>query len=381
MFSKRRPPLTILFSLIPALLFLLLIIRPPPPAAATPALAATNPHTIAFKFPNLYPQALAWDPSAQHFLAGSLRSRTIAAISDAGVVETLISDPSLPPNASIAALALDSIRRRLLAVVLTAAPLRPFAALAAYDLRSPRPRLFLAHLADADSAPRPHPSGVAVDFDGNAYVSNSAGNFIWKVSADGEASVFSRSAAFAAHPVDPEAPYPHCGLNGLAYVSKGYLLVVQSNTGKLFKVRLEDGSAMTVPLTEDLRQAHGIAIRRDGVAVVVSPVAATAWFLKSDDSWGQGVVFDKTALDGPRFPTSVAVGEEGRVYVIYGHVEEGIMGNAYREWFGIEEIRAAKESEDEAVWIFVLIGLGLAYFMFWRFQMGQLGRNMNKKTA
>ncbi|KHN36423.1 hypothetical protein glysoja_036970 [Glycine soja] len=59
---------------------------------------ASNHHVINFRSPNLFPEGLAWDPTAQHFLVGSLRHRTISAVSDAGVVETLISDPSLPEN-------------------------------------------------------------------------------------------------------------------------------------------------------------------------------------------------------------------------------------------------------------------------------------------
>ncbi|KAL5073941.1 hypothetical protein RYX36_012925, partial [Vicia faba] len=40
--------------------------------------------------------SLAWDPTKQHFLVGSLRHRTISSISDTGIIETLISDTSLP---------------------------------------------------------------------------------------------------------------------------------------------------------------------------------------------------------------------------------------------------------------------------------------------
>jgi hypothetical protein len=32
------------------------------------------------------------------------------------------------------------------------------------------------------------------------------------------------------------------------------------------------------------------------------------------------------------------------------------------------------------VWVYVLIGLGLAYFLFWGFQMRQLVTNLDKKT-
>lgn len=340
---------------------------------------ARQPHTINFRSPNLYPEGLAWDPSAQHFLVGSLRQGIIAAVSDAGVVETLISDPSLPENVTVSGLAVDSLKKRLLAVIHAREPLPPFSALAAYDLRS-RQRLFLSLLdpADDDGATRPIAKDVAVDYKGNAYVTNSAGNYIWKVNDKGEAAIFSKAPQYTAHPVDGDTPYSSIGLTGIAYISKGYLLVVQSSTGKVFKVDEVDGRAKLVLLNEDLKDANDIAIRSDGVVFVVSPVNKL-WCLKSQDSWAEGVVYDKIDIDLERFPTSVAVGERGRAYVLYGHVNEGTMEDTERENFSIQEMRSQKEGKDENIWIFILVGIGLAYFLFWRFQMRQLVTNMDKK--
>lgn len=154
--------------------------------------------------------------------------------------------------------------------------------------------------------------------------------------------------------------------------------MVQSNTGKMFKVDDEDGTARLVLLNEDLTLADGIAIRSDGVVLVVSQ--NKLWFLKSQDSWGEGVVFDKIDLDSEGFPTSVVVGAEDRVYVLNGHVLEGMMGNVERERFSIVEVRSEKESGEEKIWVYLLIGFGFAYFLFWRFQMRQLVSNLDKKT-
>lgn len=338
---------------------------------------ASPPHTVNFRSSNLYPEGLAWDPSDQHFLVGSLHQRIVAAVSDAGVVETLISDPSLPENVTFSGLALDSLNKRLLVAIHAREPLSPFNALAAYDLRS-RQRLFLSVLDADDDDVRPIANDVAVDYKGNAYVTNSAGNYIWKVNSKGEAWIFSKTPQYTAHPVDRGIPYSSVGLNGIAYVSKGYLLVVQSSTGKMFKVSEVDGKARLVLLNEDLKGADDIAIRSDGVVFVVSPVNKM-WALKSQDSWSEGVVYDEIDIDSKRFPTSVAVGERDRVYVLYGHVDEGTMENPGRESFSIQEIRSQKEGEDENLWVFFLIGLGLAYFLFWRFQMRQLVAKMDRK--
>ncbi|KAJ4709771.1 Six-bladed beta-propeller, TolB-like protein [Melia azedarach] len=319
----------------------------------------------------------------QHFVVGSLRHRSIHSVSDAAVLETLVSDQTLPENATFLGLTIDSTNNRLLAVVQSFPPLLPFNALAAYDLRT-RSRVFLAVLDDDSgtviTTTRHGANDVAVDFQGNAYVTNSIGNFIWKVDKDGEATVFSRSPVFTAYPlaVDPDAPFSECGLNGVAYVSKGYLLVVQSNTGKMYKVNADDGSARRVLLNEDLIWADDIAIRSDGVVLVVS--THTLWFIKSHDSWAEGVVFDKIALDEKKFATSVVIGGGNRAYVLYGHVMEGIMGNSGREEFSIVETKSKEESNEENVWIFVLIGLGLAYFLFWRFQMNKLVKNLDRKN-
>ncbi|KAL8112247.1 hypothetical protein AgCh_019807 [Apium graveolens] len=332
-------------------------------------------HVINFRSPNLYPESFAWDPSSQHFIIGSLRRPTLQSVSDAAVVDTLISDTSLPPNSAFLGLAVDTYFRRI--VVAVHSPSSP--AVAAYNLRT-GDRIFLTLLPDSNAtSTTAGANDVAVDFSGNAYVTNSASNLIYKVNKDGEYSVLSRSPIFSQSAVDPNTPYSSCGLNGVVYISKGYLLVVQSNTGKMFKVNVDDGSARTVLLNKPLNGADGMAVRRDGVVVVASK--EKAYFIKSDSSWSEGAVFDETTLDADRFASAVTIGGDHRVYVLYGHIGEGIMGNTEREEFGIVEIESEKESKEDSVWIFVLIGLGLAYFMFWRFQMRQLVTNMNKKNA
>ncbi|KAF9618417.1 hypothetical protein IFM89_001140 [Coptis chinensis] len=360
------------------LIFLLIVVV----MSLIPTIASKS-HIITFRSPNLFPEGLTWDPhpSAQHFLVGSLRERSIHSINHAGEVQTIISDPNLPPNVTILGLAVDSINRRLLAVIHAIEPLPPFNALASYDLSS-RKRLFLAKLSDD----REVANDVTIDFSGTAYVTNSAGNFIWKVSFEGEASIFSKSPAFTSYPVPQDLPhsdllpYRSCGLNGIAYLSKGYLLVVQTNTGKMFKVDAEDGRARRVLLTKDLVGADGISVRSDGTVVVVSPYMA--WLLKSQDSWGEAVVYDEIALNTERFPTSVVTKHnDHRAYVLYGNVNVGILGRGEKEVFAIEELESSKDTEDEMIWVFVLIGLGLAYFMYWRFQMSRLVKNMSKKLS
>ncbi|KAI3453115.1 hypothetical protein Pfo_009778 [Paulownia fortunei] len=332
-------------------------------------------HVINFRWPNLYPESFTWDPKSDHFVVGSLRQRQLISVSDAGVVSALLSDDSIPSNSSFLGISLDPRLHRLLVVVHR--PFPPYSALASYDLPTFR-RLFLTPLDDLLPSASVA-NDVAVDYSGNAYVTDSANDVIFKVTEQGEATILSRSQAFKSHAVDRTVPYHNCGLNGVVYNAKGYLLVTQSNTGKLFKVSVDDGMARRVILNKDITAADGIALRSDGVVLVVSK--HKLHFIKSDDSWSEGVVFDETALEEERHASAVSVGAEDRAYVLYGHVDEGMMGNAEREEFSIVEVESEEEGKEENVWIFVLIGLGLAYFLFWRFQMRQLVQNMNKKAA
>lgn len=153
--------------------------------------------------------------------------------------------------------------------------------------------------------------------------------------------------------------------------------MVQSNTGKLYKVDPDEGRARTVKLNKDLTAGDGMSLRRDGVVTVVSQ--QKLYYLKSTDGWEEGMVFDETTLDAEGQASAVAIGESNRVYVLYGRVNEGMNVNTERDSFTIVQVESDLDKPEDFGWMFGLIGLGVLYFIIWKFQMSKLFQDLNKK--
>lgn len=183
---------------------------------------------------------------------------------------------------------------------------------------------------------------------------------------EGIVSDFSRSAIYGDE-----------GLVGVAHVRKGFLLVVQRKMGAIFKVDEENGAAKEV-IGRNWRtptpEMQGVAVMADGTAVVASGVGVR--MVQSRDGWAEAAVTGEVkAEEGKKFK-GVTVREGKRAYVLVtpAKEEEGD-GLGSR----IEEVEW--EEEGDLLWLMVPVGFGLAYFLYWRFQMKQLISNMNKKRA
>lgn len=340
------------------------------------SIEARTLHTINIKYPQLFPEGFDWDKENQHFIVGSLQFGTLHTVSDAGVADDFITDKDYAGKASVLGITVDSKRSRVLAVIHR--PSDPngelgFNALAGYDLKSGKRVLFVELDQNAVA------NDVAVDPYGNAFVTNSAGNFIWKITLDGHVSVFAKDPIFTSQDIIVEDDLVRfCGLNGIVYNKRGALLVTQSNSGKLFEVDLHDGSVRLVQTSKTLPWADGITVRRDGVALVVSH--HTAWFLKTRDNWGEATIVDEVPLNASRFATAITLREDDRAYVLNCYLRDSV-NKISREVFSIEEIEFPKEAAGENVWLILLLVAGLLYVFFWRFQMQHFAKNLSKKRV
>jgi sugar lactone lactonase YvrE len=98
---------------------------------------------------------------------------------------------------------------------------------------------------------------VGADEDGNTYVTDVLGSKIWKVSPDGEPLSIIKNATFIQR---PGAWNNLIGLNGIIYHPNGYLLVIHTTGGDLFKVEPRTGAVSVVKVLGSLKRGDGLEL-------------------------------------------------------------------------------------------------------------------------
>ncbi len=216
------------------------------------------PDLIRVERSGLFPEGLEYDSKNKRFLLGSAAEGTIFWVGDDGSHSAFIEDDDLRSSAGIH---IDLANDRLLVVntdpgVYTgAAPEGSTASLAAYDLTTAE-RLFLTDLTELTAGDQQLANDVAVDMQGNAYVTDSLAGVVYKVDLFGKASVFAEDERFANEVA---------GLTGVEYHSDGFLFAAVSGDGALYKVLLDEpdrrhrGQAQEAPRG---RPWHGAPSRR-----------------------------------------------------------------------------------------------------------------------
>ncbi|EEC67047.1 hypothetical protein OsI_33790 [Oryza sativa Indica Group] len=165
----------------------------------------------------------------------------------------VLADPDVAVRVALG-LTVDAPRGRLLIVYAYRIPRFGYSAVAAYELTS-WCRLFLTRLdGPGDSTLA---DDVVVDDEGNAYVTDAKGNKIWKVSPEGEPLSVIKNATFSQR---PGWINNLVGLNGIVYHPSGYLLVIHTSGGDLFKVDPKTRSVRVVEVKGSLKAGDGLAL-------------------------------------------------------------------------------------------------------------------------
>lgn len=134
---------------------------------------------------------------------------------------------------------------------------------------------------------------LAFDNQGNAYMTDSYANVIYKITADGKATVFAKDKQFDTKGV---------GLNGIVYHPGGFLLVNNNHTGRIYKVDINNPQQVQkVGIDQYFLGADGMLLTdRDKLTVVVNGGNDKIFQLSTTDNW-QTAKLAATTLATDRF--------------------------------------------------------------------------------
>ncbi|ONK67592.1 uncharacterized protein A4U43_C05F1690 [Asparagus officinalis] len=149
---------------------------------------------------------------------------------------------------------------------------------------------------------------VAVDQEGNAYITDAKSSKIWKVDINGKLVSVIRNSLFRIK----EWHSNFVALNGIIYHPNGYLLVIHTASGKLFKVYPSTEQVEIVKVTGSLFMGDGLEILSTSKIVVAGSLATR--MVESFDDWETATVTGRYV--GPLYRiASAATVKDGKVYV------------------------------------------------------------------
>jgi sugar lactone lactonase YvrE len=282
---------------------------PLPAPNAAPAPAATTGNVITTERGGFIPEGIEYDERNGRFLTGSLAEGTIFVIERDGRVVPFIRDPDLVSSVGIE---VDENRDRLLvansnSAVFSDQNATGHAKLGVYNLTSGE-RLAMVDLgATIGAGARHFANDVTVDDDGNAYVTDTFANAIYKVTPQYQATVMQRFTDL------PE----NVQLNGIVYHDGGYLLAVAEE--RTYKVPVANPAGMTrVNVTEPVGGQDGIVLTRDGRLVATSNSESEPRLVAftSNDNWASAQRVGVAVLNG-QATTAAIVGEE--IWAVHPH--------------------------------------------------------------
>lgn len=269
---------------------------------------------IVFTQPDLFPEGVVYDKFNDRFYVSSTTRGDIGIVDRFGTYTPFITDPALVGTTG---LEIDEARKRLYVSNSTDG------SVGIYDINTGQRIAFIDLKALLPGAPV-FTNDIALDPQGNAYVTNSRTPVIYKISRDGVASIFYYDAAFATSGF---------GFNGIEYGNQqgGFLLVAYSAANQVVKFPVDNPSGYNiVGLNASLAGPDGLLLSKNGKELVVVNNAGggngRVLLFASNNKWSTGTATD-TFETGPVFPTTATTDGKG-VYVLYAYLNRRGVGQA-----------------------------------------------------
>lgn len=267
-------------------------------ALSSAALAAGD---VRFTAEQAYPEGIAWSAPQNSFFVSSIHQGVIGKVAMNGHYTPFIRDATL---VSSVGLQFDAKRNLVWAAVgdlgnsvrSSPATQGKLAALAAYDATTGERRAYhdLGGLVEGGH----FANDLALDAQGQVYVTDSFSPVIYRLDAQGKASVFVRSELFTGEGFN---------LNGIVWHADGYLLVNKHNSGELFRISTTGTpDIQRVALPEALKGADGLLLLAPNrLALVQNAGADRVVELVSNDGWHSATIASEQKTAGS-FPTTAA---------------------------------------------------------------------------
>jgi len=275
---------------------------------ATIAAVKPEPSTrIEFDALESYPEGLTFDKTANVYYVSSARLGNIGKVTPEGKYSILHADSTLK---STYGLKIHPDGNRLFACVSDAnyskytnpATRMKMARLIGIDLKSGK------RTTDIDLSklvPGKHfANDLTFDLQNNAYITDSFAGAIYKVSADGKASVFATDELFKT---------AGTGLNGIVFHPDGYLIVDNSAKGQLFKIDLKNPkNVQKIVINQYFTGADGLLLTdKNTLTMVVNGGIDKIFQLSSADNWKSAKVVAST-LVADRFTYPATATQNGK---------------------------------------------------------------------
>jgi len=259
---------------------------------------------IEFEAEGSYPEGVAFDKATNVFYVSSARLGTVGKVTKDGKYTELYADTSLKstygvkvhPNGKWLFVCAGDANYSIFG---TPASKKKEARLLSIDLKSGK------KLADVDLSkliPGEHfPNDIAFDDKGNAYVTDSFADAVYKVDASGKASIFSQHELLKSAGVGP---------NGIVFNPAGFLLVANNGKGCLVKIDIKNpATAAKVSIDQFFPSADGMLLNDNNTLTLVQNGGANKIFkLKTTDNWATAKVAESTSLeDRFAFPSTAAI--------------------------------------------------------------------------
>ena len=270
--------------------------------AAALSSAAWAASDVRFTAEQAYPEGIAWSAPQNSFFVSSIHQGVIGKVAmNNGHYAPFIRDARL---VSSVGLQFDARRNLVWAAVgdlgnsvrSSPATQGKLAALAAYDATTGERRGYhdLGGLVEGGH----FANDLALDARGQVYVTDSFSPVIYRLDAQGKASVFVRSELFTGEGFN---------LNGIVWHADGYLLVNKHNSGELFRISTTGTpDIQRVALPEALKGADGLLLLAPNrLALVQNSGADRVVELVSNDGWHSATIVSEHKTAGS-FPTTAA---------------------------------------------------------------------------